>query len=169
MADMEIEAKSIVTLSYDLCTEEGEIIESSDLSGPITFMQGTKAMIPGLDAKLLGLTVGTEAKFEFPPEEAFGSVDTAPTKTIGRGEFPAQAQIKPGMSFQADLPGGQSITLAVQEVTDTEVIVKMLHPLAGKRLKMDIKVLKVRPPTEQEQAAGRAIIRPPVPPPKSAS
>ncbi len=165
MGPMQIGPQTIVTLSYDLCTEEGEIIESSDLSGPITFMQGTRAMIPGLDAKLLGLEVGANASFEFPPEEAFGKVEDAPTKTIGRKEFPSSVEIKEGMSFQADLPGGQSITLAVQEVGDDEVIVRMLHPLAGKKLKMDIKVLKARPPTEQEQAAGRAILRPPVPPP----
>ncbi|MGB1278063.1 MAG: FKBP-type peptidyl-prolyl cis-trans isomerase [Nannocystaceae bacterium] len=166
---MQIEPRTIVTLAYDLCTEQGEIIESSDLSGPITFMQGTRAMIPGLDAKLIGLEVGVEASFEFPPGEAFGNVEDSPTKKIGRTEFPAKLDIQLGMRFEADLPGGQSITLAVEDVTEAEVTVRMLHPLAGKKIKMDIKVLKARPPTSQERDAGRAILKPPVPPPKPAS
>ena len=42
-ARMKIETGSVVTIAYDICTEDGEIVESSEISGPVTFVQGKGA------------------------------------------------------------------------------------------------------------------------------
>src|ERR1044071_7001718 len=104
---MKVAPDTVVTLSYDITNQAGEIIESSDISGPITFLAGRSGMIPGLDRRLVGLEAGTEHTFEFPPEEAFGRVDDGPTRTIGRKEFPAGAKLEVGSEFEAGMGGGQ--------------------------------------------------------------
>lgn len=163
---MKIEPGKIVTISFDLCTASGEIIESSDISGPVSFMHGKGTMLPGVDAHLQGLDEGEEKTFDLQPKEAFGRVEDAPEKRIPKAEFPASVKLEPGASFEAGVPGGQTIRLQVKAVEGDEVVTAMLHPLAGQTVSMSVKVIKVREATDKEREAGRAMVKPPPPPPK---
>ena len=164
---MKVASGTVVTLAYDLTNEAGEIIESSDISGPITFLHGNQAIIPGLGKRLEGMEQGEEATFEFPPEEAFGTIDSAPKKTLERASFPAGAEIAVGAQFEAGVGGGgQTIKLRVADVAEDTVTVQMIHPLAGQSISMSVTVVGVREATAAEKEAGRAISRPPPPPPK---
>lgn len=164
MNAMTIEPGSVVTLSYDLVTEGGEIVESSEIAGPVTFMHGQGGMLPAIEKRLIGLAEGQDGAFELGPEEAFGRVEDAPVKQIARSEFPASADLKVGMSFAADLPGGHTIRLEIVADHGEHFDVRMVHPLAGQRLRVTLKVLGVRAPTAKEREAGRALTRPPPPP-----
>ncbi len=161
---MKISPDTVVTLSYDITNEAGEIIESSDISGPITFLAGRSGLIPGLDRRLVGMEQGTEATLEFPPEEAFGRVDDGPTKTLGRGEFPAGAKLDPGVDFEAGVGGGQTVRLRVVDASAETVTVRLVHPLAGQRISMSVRVEAVRVATAIEKSSGK--IGAPPPPPK---
>jgi FKBP-type peptidyl-prolyl cis-trans isomerase SlyD len=163
---MNVAPGTIVTLSFDITDDTGEIVESSEISGPVTFMHGVQAIIPGLNAKLEGLAEGAEATFEFTPEEAFGRPEDAPIKAIPRSEFPAQQKVEVGLRFEAGMPGGQTVVLEVVDSGETEVQVRMIHPLAGKKIGMSVRILGVREATKAEQEAGRPISRPPPPPKK---
>ena len=163
---MKIESGTVVTLAYDITTSDGEIVESSDISGPISLLHGVQTLIPGLSKRLEGLEAGAEATFEFPPEEAFGTVDTAPTNVMSRKEFPDGTKFEVGSKFVAKMPNGQPLHLAVKEVDDDTVTVAMLHPLAGQTIGMSVKIISVRPATAKEKDEGRALVKPPPPPPK---
>lgn len=162
---MKIAEGTVVTLAYDITSESGEIIETSDITGPITFMAGNAGLIKGLDARITGMESGSDATFSFPPEEAFGTTDTAPTKTLARAELPS-AELEKGDSFEAGLGGGQVVQLLVHDFPSAdEVVVKLLHPLANQTIGMSVKVVGVRPATGAEKAAGKAMTAPPPPPP----
>ena len=163
---MKIEPGRVVTLSFDLCDDRGEIIEASDISGAVSFIHGQGAIIPGLDKRLTGLEVGAESDFTFAPEEAFGTVETAPKKVLARSEFPADADLRVGGEFEAGIPGGQKIKLVVERVEAEAVHVRMVHPLAGQTVRMSVKVLGVRPATAPELQSGKALVKPPPPPQK---
>ncbi len=163
---MKIEEGTVVTLSYDITSASGEIIESSDISGPITFMAGSSGLIKGLDARLMGMEEGQDETFTFKPAEAFGTIADAPTKTIARKELP-EGDLKPGDAFEATVGPGQTIKLVVHEVEgDDAVIVKLVHPLADQEIGMSVSVLGVRAATSAEKSAGKAMTAPP-PPPKA--
>jgi FKBP-type peptidyl-prolyl cis-trans isomerase SlyD len=164
---MKIEPGSVITIAYDICTEDGEIVESSEINGPVTFLQGKGAIIPGLDAKLVGMEEGEERTFTFAPEEAFGRPEDAPRKVISRKEFPKDAKLEKGVSFDAGIPGGHRIRLEVAELVDDQVTVRLIHPLAGKTVSMNVEVHKVREATPAERESGKVILTPP-PPPKPA-
>lgn len=163
---MRIESGTVVTLAYDITTSNGEIVESSDISGPISLLHGVQTLIPGLAKRLEGLEEGTEHTFEFPPNEAFGTVDDAPTNVMNRSEFPAGTKFEVGNKFVAKLPNGQPLHLVVKEVGDTTVTVAMVHPLAGQTIGMSVRIVGVRAATSKELEAGRAMVKPPPPPPK---
>jgi FKBP-type peptidyl-prolyl cis-trans isomerase SlyD len=164
---MKIGKNAVVTMTYDICKTNGEIIESSDITGPISFMFGTGAIIKGLDTKLEDMEEGGEATFDLPPEEAFGRVDDAPTSKIPRSEFPEDAQLDVGAQFEANLPKGGNIVLKVTEFDDENVTVQMLHPLAGETISMSVKIVSVREATIAERTSGRVQSKPPPPPGKS--
>lgn len=163
---MKIEPGTVVTLAYDITTAEGDIVENSDISGPISILHGSQALIPGLDKRLEGLEAGAEETFEFPPEEAFGTEDDAPTNVMNKNEFPEGTKLEPGEKFVAKMPNGQPLTLAVREVGDDTVTVAMIHPLAGQTISMSVKIVNVRAATAKEKEQGKAMVKPPPPPPK---
>jgi FKBP-type peptidyl-prolyl cis-trans isomerase SlyD len=94
--------------------------------------------------------VGDEAQITLEPEEAYGVVRQDLFQEIPKNQFPADTEIAPGMTFQAQGPQGPfMITVAAINDNDT-VSVDLNHPLAGKRLCFDIKVVEVRQPTGGE-------------------
>lgn len=163
---MKVAEATVVTLAYDIADESGEIIESSDISGPITFIHGRSGLIPGLDRQLLGLEPGDERTFEFPPEEAFGRIEDAPTRTFPRSEFPSDIELAVGTEFEANLPSGQPIQLRVVDVAADVLTAAVVHPLAGQRIGMSVSVIAVRSATHAELESGSVISRPPPPPRK---
>lgn len=163
---MKIESGTVVTLAYDITTSEGEIVESSDISGPISLLHGVQTLIPGLAKRLEGLEAGSEETFEFPPEEAFGTVDDAPTNVMQRSEFPEGTEFEVGGKFVAKMPNGQPLHLGIKEVSDDTVTVAMIHPLAGQTIGMSVKIINVRAATGKEKELGKAMVKPPPPPPK---
>ena len=165
---MKIAPGKVVTLTYDLCRADGEIIESSDISGPVSFIHGRGAIIKGLDRRLENMEEGQEATFVFPPPEAFGHPQDGPTKEIPRGEFPAAVEVEPGTRFEANMGGGQTVMLEVLAAKESTVTVRFIHPLAGQTVSMSIKIETVREATASERETGRVQSKPPPPPPKRA-
>src|SRR5438309_2036795 len=108
---MKIEAGSIVTLAYEIHSPDGQVVETSAKSGPISFIHGTGAILRGLDERLEGMQSGQVARFEFSPEQAFGRPEDGPQKVVPRTEFPADANLKAGSRFDAGIPGGQRVFL----------------------------------------------------------
>lgn len=165
---MKIAEGTVVTLAYDITSAAGEIIETSDITGPITFMAGSAGLIKGLDGRLMGMEEGQDETFTFKPEEAFGTSADAPTKTLARGELP-KGDLELGQAFEATVGPGQSVKLVVHELQGEEtVVVKLVHPLADQEIGMSAKVLAVRAATSAEKASGKAMTAPPPPPPPKA-
>jgi FKBP-type peptidyl-prolyl cis-trans isomerase 2 len=163
---LKIESGTVVTLAYDITTANGEIVESSDISGPISLLHGVQTLIPGLAKRLEGLEEGAEETFEIPPEEAFGTREDAPTNVMNKSEFPEGTAFEVGSKFVAKLPDGQPLHLEVREVADETLTVAMLHPLAGQTIGMSVRIVGVRSATSKETELGKALVKPPPPPPK---
>ena len=154
---MRVEDGKVVTLEYTITTEKGELIESSAGSGgPITFLFGSHSgLLPGMTEALVGLAKDNEKDFDIPPEKAFGTPDSGPTMRLPKTAFPTDLDIKIGASFQGEMPGtNQTVNFVVTENLGDEVVVRLIHPLAGKTIHIKAKVLDVREPTptELEQA-----------------
>ncbi len=146
---MKVEEGKQITLEYTITTKQGEMIESSvGRDKPLVFAFGGESGLPvGITEGLLGMEENEEKEFDIPPEKAFGTVDSGPTKVMPKGEFPADADIKVGASFEAYVPqSDETVKFVVTENLGDRVVVRLIHPLAGKMLHIQAKILKVENP-----------------------
>ncbi len=143
---MKVEEGKLITLEYTITTEQGELIESSIGRGqPLTFIFGSDCGLPaGVTESLEGLEENDEKSFDVPPEKAFGTVDSGPTMKLPKNAFPGDTEVKVGASFEGTMPNSdQTVKFVVTENLADEVVVRLIHPLAGKTIHIEAKVLEV--------------------------
>lgn len=146
---MRITRNMVATLDYSLETADGRPIDSSQRRGPMVYLHGAGAILPGLEKALEGRTVGETVRAELAPEEAFGQRDPRKLFAVPRKDFSGADEIRPGMRFRAgDSPGARIVTVVA--VSDDEVTVDANHPLAGVPVSVEVTVRDIRPATPEE-------------------
>jgi FKBP-type peptidyl-prolyl cis-trans isomerase SlyD len=135
---------SVVRFEYTLSGDNGELIESNKGKDPVTYTHGEHEVIPGLEKGLSGMEVNEEKSIRVQPEEAYGPVDAKAFKEVPKTEIPAAA-LEVGTPLSARGPEGEDLIIRVREVKQKTVILDFNHPLAGKTLNFDVKVLAIQP------------------------
>ena len=141
--DKTIKNGSMVSLEYTLSDEKGKVIESNKGKEPLTYTQGRGQIIPGLEKSLAGMKVNDQKKVRVKPEEAYGPVDPKRFQEVPKEKLPPEA-LKVGTMLMAKGPQGQGLPVKVQAIKEKTVVLDLNHPLAGKTLTFDVKVLDVK-------------------------
>jgi FKBP-type peptidyl-prolyl cis-trans isomerase 2 len=128
---------SKVTLQYVATVPGSAGIDYGNVS---EFIQGRHEIFPALEQELVGMKPGEEKKVELSPEEGFGPHDDRKKMDIPKTLLPFGA--KEGDIVKNDV--GDLATVA--EVSDTSAVLDYNHPLAGKPLIVQLKILKVENP-----------------------
>jgi FKBP-type peptidyl-prolyl cis-trans isomerase SlyD len=152
---MIIAKNTIVTINYTLTDESGSMIESSEGQEPFSYLHGIGNVIPGLEVSLEGKSAGEAVRVTIPPEDAYGEWDEGKILEIPKDQFSGVDEIKAGMQFSVHSSAGEQI-VTVSKVEGDKVMVDANHPLAGKTLNFDVKVVEVRNATEDEIQHGHA-------------
>jgi FKBP-type peptidyl-prolyl cis-trans isomerase 2 len=139
---MTIEKGKKVSFDYTL-TVDGQVVDSSKEREPLSYVHGEGKIIPGLASELEGMKEGQEKTVEVSPEDAYGKEDPEAFKEISKGSLPEGLEPKTGMMLQMQGPEGQPVPVKVAEVKDEAVVLDLNHPLAGKTLNFDVKVISV--------------------------
>ncbi|HXG37197.1 MAG TPA: peptidylprolyl isomerase [Bacteroidota bacterium] len=150
---MKIAKDTVVTIDYTLTDEQGKVMDSSRGQEPLTYLHGAGNLIPGLESQLEGKSKGDEVKISVPPAEAYGERDERKVLTVAREQFRGIDRLEVGMQFAAD--GGQGeYFVTVTRIDGDMVTVDANHPLAGKTLNFDVRVVDVRQATPDELSHG---------------
>ncbi len=148
---MRIEPGLYVVFEYAMMLETDERVGGSEPDKPFGFIVGRQHMLPAVEKRLLGMKAGEKASFWLLPGETFGEHDPANIREVPREAFPDDAELKEEMFFQA--PGAASpYPYTIKTITDTTITVDMNHPLAGKKVRLEVEIHDVRPLTEQEES-----------------
>jgi len=140
---MKVEQGKKVKIEYELGIEGGDTIESSARRGPLEYVHGDGKMLPGLEKRIEGMSVGEERDGVIPPAEAYGTEESLPTLEIPRANFPKSEELEVGQPFEAKDASGNPIRFKVVAVDGDKVTVRLDHPLAGKAIRFRVKVLDV--------------------------
>ena len=136
---------SVVSLQYSLSEEDGKLIESNKGKDPLKYTHGSKQIVPGLEKELTGMKVGGEKRVTVKPEDAYGVVNSKAFQEVPKEQIPVNG-LKVGATLAAKGPQGQEIPVRVHEIKEKTVVLDLNHPMAGKTLLFDIKILDVQPP-----------------------
>ncbi len=151
---MNISKNSVVSLDYTLKDEAGEILDTTNGIEPLEYIHGRGNLIAGLERVLDGKEEGALFKnLEVKPEDAYGEYFPNLVAEVSRDSFPENVTIKVGMQFEAESENGSQI-VTVTKIEGDNITVDGNHPLAGKTLYFDVRVVAVREATEEEKAFG---------------
>jgi FKBP-type peptidyl-prolyl cis-trans isomerase SlyD len=140
-----VENGSTVKLEYTLKDDTGTVIDSNKGQEPLSFTQGGQQLMPGLEKQLVGMRVGEEKKVVLKPEDAYGSADPAAQAEVPKNVLPPEA-LNVGTRLMARNQAGEARPVTVKEIKENTVVLDLNHPLAGKTLVFEVKVVGVEPP-----------------------
>ena len=134
----------MVSLDYTLKGADGKVIETSKGRDPLKYIHGQKMMIPGLEKELTGMKVGGEKHVTVKPEDGYGKVNPNAVQEIPKEKIPPNA-LKVGAVLAARSPEGMVVPMTVRQIKEKTVVMDMNHPMAGKTLVFDVKVVDIQP------------------------
>ncbi len=150
---MQVAKDAVVTIEYTLTAPDGEVLDTSEGGEPLAYVQGTEALVPGLERKLEGKKKGDRFDVHVAPDEAYGPRDEALVHTVARTQLPPRVELEVGAQLKAQSPEGDLIVTVVA-LKGEQVTLDGNHPLAGMDLHFTGKILDVRAATHEELAHG---------------
>ncbi|RLG72437.1 MAG: peptidylprolyl isomerase [Thermoprotei archaeon] len=111
---------------------EGKVYE------PLLVILGEHRVVEGLEEELAKMNIGEEKTIEVPPEKAYGRRDPNKVKLMPLRNFTRRG-IYPKVGEVVEING---VPATIRNITGGRVIVDFNHPLAGKTIVYQVKVLK---------------------------
>jgi len=141
---MAIEKGNKVKVEYEGKLENGQVFDSSKGKEPLEFEAGAGNVIKGFDEAVLEMEEGQEKEFSIEPKDAYGEIKPELKQEIPREALPKDQEPKVGMGLMLSGPNGQQMPSQIMEVNDKKIVIDMNHPLAGKKLIFNIKIVGIK-------------------------
>ena len=138
---------SFLTLHYRLSGGGAAFVDTFGAQ-PATLSLGNGELAPAVEARLIGLAEGSEESFSLAAGEAFGERDAGLVQRVRRSLLDAHGDAdgdyRVGDVVRFPTPDGQATFAGVvQEVGDDELVFDFNHPLAGRPVTFDVKLVAV--------------------------
>src|SRR5574337_10481 len=137
-----IQDGSTVKLEYKLTDDKGALLDTNEGKEPLIYTHGQGQIIPGLEKALGGLHVGDAKHVVVPPDEAYGPIRPEAFVEIPKERIPEKSQTV-GAHLVAQGKNGQPLHAFVKEIKEKTIVLDTNHPLAGKALTFDVKIVDV--------------------------
>ncbi len=140
-----------VQIDYTGKFEDGEVFDTSVGRTPLEFKAGAGMVIPGLDKAVIGMNLDEQKEIAIAPEDAYGDYDETRKKGVPKDNFPDDMKPEPGMKIAVQLANGNHMPAEIVDVGENEVTLDMNHPLAGKTLYFDFKIIAINDQPQMAQ------------------
>lgn len=150
---MKVAKDLVVSLAYQVRTEDGVLVDESPASAPLDYLHGRGALISGLESALDGRVAGDVFDVDVGANDAYGQYDENLVQRVPKDVFVGIDELEVGMRFLADTDMGP-VPVEITGIEGDEVIVDGNHMLAGQNLKFHVEVIGVREATAEELEHG---------------
>lgn len=154
---MEAVTNRVISIVYELRKNgsDGEIVESLDQSGPLTFLFGRGNLLPKFEEHLQGLKTGDRFDFLLACDDAYGQVQENAIVDVPVHVFEVDGKIDNNLlQVGNQIPmmdrEGRRLTGSVSEIHEDTVTMDFNHPMAGLDLYFTGEVSDIREATEDE-------------------
>ena len=160
MTDLFVENNKVVSFTYSIVDDSGELLEQSDL--PISYVHGGKHyLLDKVVQALDGSVIDDAVEVSLTPEEGFGPHDPELTYTDDIENVPDEFR-RIGAEVEMMNDSGESRTFTVTRIEGGKLTVDGNHPMAGKVITFRIKVIDIRDATQEEVKNGVEAMEMPV-------
>jgi len=133
-----------VKVHYTGSLTDGTVFDKSKEGKPLEFEVGSGQMIAGFDRAVKGMKLNEEKKVTIKSDDAYGNRDDKKVMKLKRSNLPEDFEPEKGMTIQISGHAGQPpITVTIIDINEKDIIVDGNHPLTGKDLVFDIKVVGI--------------------------
>lgn len=139
----------VVSIEYELKSVDGEILDSSDENGVLSYLQGSGFLFPGLEKALEGKAVGDAISQTFKAADAYGEYDEKFVFEAARSDFTEGVELYEGLEFEAEVEDELKICTIIH-IDGDKVTVDANHPLSGEDLQVRAKITEIRDATPEE-------------------
>jgi FKBP-type peptidyl-prolyl cis-trans isomerase SlyD len=150
---MSIAQDQVVSIHYTLRNDAGDVLDSSAVGEPLTYLHGHGNLIPGLERELAGKSTGDKLSVKVAPADAYGEYDKALVQRVPRRALKGVPDVRVGMRLQAQTEHGPR-AVTVTQLTGDLVTLDGNHPLAGQSLNFEVEVGEVRAASAEELEHG---------------
>ena len=153
---MIVQEKHVVTLTYQLKNDNGELLDQTTEEKPFAFIHGLGMTLPAFDAGLQGKSAGDTFEFSIEAANGYGEYNDQNIAEVPLDVFAEAPEgtlvVGASLPMQFMDPNGNPQTAygAIVEITDAAVVMDFNHPLAGQNLNFSGTILEVREATNTE-------------------
>ncbi len=151
--DNSVKNGQVVSMEYTLWVDD-KVMDQSESNEPLEFLAGYGNIIPGLESKMQGMKIGDSQEIAVAAADGYGEYDEAAFMDVPRADFPKEMDVEEGMELSVRDEDGESRYARIDSVDAESVRLNFNHPLAGKPLKFNVKVVGLREPTAEELEHG---------------
>jgi len=130
---------SVVSIEYRLTLDDGSQVDTNVGQEPLVYTQGEGQIIPGLEKEMVGLAAGDTKTVQVSANEGYGDVDPEARREIDTAQIPEEAR-QVGALLTAE---GHAAPIRVHEVNGDKTVLDFNHPLAGKDLRFDVRIVSI--------------------------
>ncbi len=153
MSDYQVGPDTFISIDYSVFDAEGDLVADGNR---LACVFGRGQLLPAIERALDGMAEGAKRTLTLAARDAYGKRDPKAVLEVDRSEFPDD--VAPGDRFEVENDAGELLVLQVLDVGPDSVHVDTNHPLAGQDVRIELRVVEVRPATEAElQAADDAL------------
>jgi FKBP-type peptidyl-prolyl cis-trans isomerase SlyD len=143
----------VISMAYKLSVD-GKVLDEAGDKDAIDFLTSHQNIIPGLESQLYGLKAGDSKSITVDPKEGYGPVDEAAIEEVALADFPKDVTPEVGLELQMEDKGGKEAYAKVISLGKDSAKLDFNHPLAGKELNFDVKIVNLRAATSEELSHG---------------
>ena len=132
-----------IKVQYTGTLQDGTIFDKSKEEEPLEFTVGSGQIIPGFDKAVEGMKLNEEKKVTLKPEDAYGKRDETAIREFPKSSLPENFKPEKGMVIRLQDQTGRAIPGTVTDITENNITIDLNHPLAGKDLTFNIKVIGI--------------------------
>ena len=132
-----------VRVHYTGRLEDGTVFDTSMERHPLRFTIGEDWIFPGFEQAVVGMHPGESKTVRVPMEDAFGPYREDMVVTVDRDRLPGDLYLEVGQTLEITSSGSQRTMVTVTHISDSEVTLDANHPLAGKDLILDVRLIEV--------------------------
>jgi peptidylprolyl isomerase len=109
----------------------------------LEFTIGEGQVIPGFEQAVQGMSIGEEKTVTIPVAEAYGDRQDELVAQVPRSDLPPGMEPEVGQQLEVTQEDGSSFPVLVIDVNAESITLDANHPLAGKDLTFDLKLVAI--------------------------